>query len=112
MLVVWEPILVTDWGSPSASTLARISDIRARQFWDPGHLISNALKEMAAHRPSQPATNSGKGFYWDQAMVYAPHSQWERAPQPTFWKGPVYRVTPGLEEALSRSRSPAIVPVR
>ena len=38
VLVIWEPILATDWKAPSHSTLARIPDRRARQFWDPKHL--------------------------------------------------------------------------
>jgi hypothetical protein len=32
VLVIWEPILTTDWKAPSRSTLARISDRRAKQF--------------------------------------------------------------------------------
>ncbi len=101
MLVVWEPILPTDWEPPSSSTLARISDARARQFWDPDHEISNAMKERARRLPSGPAPNSAGGFYWDQAIVFAPHVRWEKDLSPTFWQGPVFEVIPHLATALS-----------
>ncbi len=56
---------------------------------------------MAKQLPSQPEPNSGKGFYWDEAIVFAPHVRWDNASSVSFWEGPVYRVMPGLEGALS-----------
>lgn len=53
VLVVWEPILATDWRSPSGSTLARISDLRVRQFWDPKHVVATTLSEFAKKNPSR-----------------------------------------------------------
>lgn len=94
MLVVWEPILLTDWQPPSGSTLARISDIRAQQFWDPQHEVSKALSRIEEPDPREK-------FHWDTAILYAPHSEWKDAPMPLFWRGPVYRVIPGLETAIS-----------
>jgi len=101
VLVVWEPILVTDWRSPSGSTLARLSDPRVRQFWDPKHVVSIELSQMESLRHLQTEPNSGKGFYWDEAIVYGPHSKWKDAPTPLFWNGPVYQVIPGLGGALN-----------
>lgn len=102
VLVVWEPILATDWTSPSGSTLARISDPRARQFWDPDHIIAQELGRMAKQHPSVPEPDCcrAKGFYWDDVILYAPHEQWKDGSAPVFWNGPVYRVIPGLEKAL------------
>lgn len=100
MLVVWEPILVTDWRAPSGSTLARVPDARVRQFWDPEHEVSKVLSQMANSSSSEPRPNSGRGFYWDQAILYAPHLKWKDAPAPLFWRGPVYQVIPDLETAL------------
>lgn len=105
VLVVWEPILVTDWRAPSGSTLGRLSDSRARQFWDPKHLVSRALSRTAHSRPSQPRPNSGSGFYWDEAILYAAHSEWKEEPTALFWNGPVYRVIPGLEATVAGSAS-------
>lgn len=101
MLVVWEPILVTDWWSPSGSTLARLSDRRVRQFWDPKHVVSIQLSQLETLGRAGTRPNSGKGFYWDEAIVYAPHSKWKDASTPLFWRGPVYQVIPGLRTALS-----------
>lgn len=90
MLVVWEPILVTDWRAPSSGTLARMPDPRVRQFWDPHHKVSKALSRMANLRPSlkNTGTDTTHGFHWDEAIVYAPHSKWEDSPTPLFWRGP------------------------
>jgi hypothetical protein len=84
-------------GADSSDRLA--SDTRVRQFWDPGHEISNALRQMASSMPSEPRPNSGKGFYWDQALLYPAHAQWTNA-KPVFWQGPVFRVIDGLQEAI------------
>src|SRR5262249_18028749 len=98
VLVVWEPILITDWRPPGSAALSRISDGRVRQFWDPKHLI-------AEHLTKQQSTQSGPdccikgGFHWDEAILYAPHSGWKGAPTPVFWNGPVFRVVPALEKA-------------
>ena len=102
--MVWEPILPTDWTSPSKSTLARISDSRARQFWDPDHLVSRELK-VATDKHSLPMPNCcfDKGFYWDEVMLYAPHSRWNDEPAPAFWNGPIVKTTSRFENALRAS---------
>lgn len=76
-LVVWEPMLATDWGSPSGSTLGRISDARARQFWDPKHLVSQDLSRIASAKGAEPKVDccKDKGFFWDEAILYAPHTK-------------------------------------
>jgi hypothetical protein len=101
VLVVWEPILPTDWTSPSGSTLARISDSRARQFWDPKHLITQELR-MSTEKHSLPEPNCcfDRGFYWDEVILYAPHSHWDDQPAPAFWNGPVVKAAPLVEKAL------------
>jgi hypothetical protein len=103
---VWEPILPTDWGSPSRGTLGRISDPRARQFWDPGHIVAQqvARNAKANRSQSEPDCCMNRGFYWDDAIVYAAHSRWQDAPNPAFWNGPVVGAIRGLEEALPKQR--------
>lgn len=103
MLVVWEPILPTDWRAPSSSTLARVPDSRVQQFWDPHHEVSKALGIIANRGLSvpDPGTDTTNGFHWDEAIVYAPHSKWEASPAPLFWRGPVYRSISGLATELS-----------
>ena len=101
MLVVWEPILSTDWRSPSGSTLRRIPDTRARQFWDPKHLVGQQLSQ-AAKEKSHPLPDCclNKGNNWDEAILYAPGSRWGDKPIPAFWNGPVVKTIAGLDKAL------------
>ena len=101
LLVVWEPILPTDWRPPSRSTLERIADLRAQQFWDPHHMVAEALNEIAKKKPPQPQPECclGRGFYWDEAILYPPSVRWQDAGTSAFWNGPVVRIVPGLEMA-------------
>lgn len=101
MLVVWEPILPTDWTRPSSSTMARIPDGRVRQFWDPNHRVAAALNEIAKEKPPHPDPDCcwQKGFYWDQVILYPPGARWKDTS--AFWNGPVFRAIPGLEKSLA-----------
>ena len=103
---MWEPILATDWGSPSGSALGRIADPRARQFWDPKHLVSQELSRGAKAdlAQSQPDCCENDGFFWDDAVLYAPHSKWKELPASKFWNGPVWKIIPNLENAAYGQR--------
>ena len=102
MLVVWEPILATDWKAPSSRTLARIPDRRVRQFWDPKHLVAAELARIAKQTSGpQPNCCVGKGFHWDEVALYAAHARWIDGPTPVYWNGPVYKITSALEKALN-----------
>jgi len=103
VLVVWEPILPTDWRAPSWSTLRRIPDARAKQFWEPNHLVAQELNRIAKEKPGQlqPRCCTSKGFFWDEAIVYTPRAKWESGPSPRFMSGPVVEITAGLQSALA-----------
>lgn len=103
VLVVWEPILATDWRLPGAITLRRIPDRRARQFWDPHHLVAQQLARISQQKAGklEPDCCVRKGFHWDEAILYPPHLRWSEEPDPVFWNGPVYRITASLDKALS-----------
>jgi hypothetical protein len=105
-LIVWEPILPSDWKKPSGSILAHVSDARVRQFWDPKHLVAQELARLANHEFPQvtPVCCVRKGLHWDEAVLYAPHAQWREGPTPVFWNGPVFRITPALEKAWTALR--------
>jgi hypothetical protein len=105
VLVVWEPILSTDWKSPSGSTLGRIPDTRARQLWDPKHLVAQQLSRAAKER-SQPLPGCclNKENNWDEAILYASVSRWSDEPVPMFWNGPVVKTIAELESALHNLR--------
>ncbi|MGH9534509.1 MAG: hypothetical protein ACRD2E_06595 [Terriglobales bacterium] len=102
VLVVWEPILPTDWEPPSRSDLGRISDPRVRQFWDPNHLISQSIRRRVARMHGSAAPNSSGGYYWDEVLVFAPHVRWRGSRSPAVWAGPVFMAAPRLASALRR----------
>ena len=49
VFVVWEPILPSDWQSPTKPVLALVSDLRASQYWDKNHLIAKLIRD---HTPA------------------------------------------------------------
>ncbi len=103
ILIVWEPILWTDVKAPSGSTLARVSDPRAVQFWDPDHVLADALREALATADG-PRIDRGRlsdEVLWDDVAIYVPGDRWtDRMPAPRSFAGPVYDVIPEVREAL------------
>ncbi|HUK17444.1 MAG TPA: hypothetical protein VLW65_13560 [Bryobacteraceae bacterium] len=92
VFVVWEPVLSSDWGSPSAATLGRIPDPRAMQFWDKDRLISHSMGE-----------HDRKSVVWDQIMVYGAGTVWMgRPPKPLYQGRPVIQVADAARAALWR----------
>ena len=102
VLVVWEPILATDWRQPTSGTLARLPDLRVRQFWDRNHLVSAALTGIAARHPPEPRPDCciDRGFYWDEAILFPPGTLWDDSAYSAFWNGPVVKAAPDLEKSL------------
>lgn len=94
MFVVWEPVLATDWRAPSTPTLRRISDGRARQYWDNGRLLSKALGETGK-----------KSIVWDQVIVYSRGVIWSEAapPKAVVRVGPVVDVVDQFVEGLHQA---------
>jgi len=93
IFVIWEPVLPTDWSSPSTAALRRISDTRAAQFWDKGRLISRSMGE-----------HDRGSIVWDHIAVYQAGPVWEnRPPQALYDGGPVIRVTEEVRAALTRA---------
>jgi hypothetical protein len=91
--VVWEPVLTSDWGAPSAETLGRILDPRAMQFWDKDRLISHSMGE-----------HDRKSVVWDQIMVYGAGAVWlTRPPEPLYQGRPVVKVAAEARQALARA---------
>lgn len=103
VFIVWEPILATDFGSPTTSVLRRAPDRRVGQYWDPEHLLA---KQMAADaRPPQPKQEccTQSGNLWDLVAVYPKGARWDdRMPPATVFNGPVVDVTDAIKAALER----------
>ena len=90
VFVVWEPVLVTDFGPPSTAALARIPDTRAAQYWDRKRTLSHLLGE-----------HDRSSVVWDHIAVYAPGELWRDAPPTPAYSGdPVDRVIGRAKEAV------------
>ena len=92
-LVVWEPVLVTDWTRPSTATMGRMSDARAVQFWDKPRLVSHMMGE-----------HDRKSLVWDWVGVYKRGAEWSAGPPEAFYHGgPVVRVVEEARSALAQA---------
>ena len=90
-LIVWEPVLPTDWGPPSTVSLKRIADPRSIQFWDSKRLISHVLGE-----------HDDDSIVWDYVAIYPVGALWNQRPKPLFEAGPVVKVIEPLRNAIRR----------
>jgi hypothetical protein len=92
-LVIWEPVLVTDWFSPSTMTLNRLSDTRAAQFWDKGRLVSHSIGE-----------HDRRSIVWDYIAIYSAGAIWEdRPPEAPYHGGPVVQVAEAARAAVAQA---------
>lgn len=94
VLVVWEPILPSDWGRPTRPVLGRISDRRVIQFWDKGHLIAHQLS--AQLHTKEPNCCRHSGTLWDLVALYPKGTNWNGT-EPSFVDGPVYKIEAELQ---------------
>ena len=93
VFVVWEPVLVTDWHAPGAGAVGRVPDARVRQFWDPRHALSQAIRRGRV--------------VWDFVAIYPAGVRWgDRFPAAQFAGAPVVRVIDDFRRHLSATRGP------
>ena len=100
ILVVWEPILASDWSRPTHPVLARLPDRRVMQFWDKDHLIAKQLDQQLS--TLQPSCCRHAGILWDLAAVYPKGVQWGST-QPRYIDGPVAKIKTELAQQVSAS---------
>lgn len=103
VLVVWEPILPTDWERPTTAVLARIHIPGVVQFWDHEHLVAQEISRQFASDPGSPKPHccTSRGNLWDFAALYAQGSEWrDAAPKPVYRDGPVVDVQSNLSRDL------------
>jgi len=94
-------MLPTDWFPPTAGVLARISDGRVRQYWDPDHRIAKRVGADAGLSKTKPECCEDDGIPWDVAAVYAPDSMWtDRMPPAVFLNGPVVAVADDIAKTV------------
>jgi len=90
VFVIWEPVLATDFTTPSTAALARIPDLRASQYWDRKRALSHLLGER-----------NRSTVVWDYIAVYAPGTLWQDAPpKPVYSDSPVRDVINGAKESI------------
>lgn len=100
VFVVWEPVLPTDWITPTSGVLARIRDPRAVQFWDPDRRLSAKIIETRADPPPG-------GVVWDVVAVFPKGTRWENAfPSPVFQGYPVINAAEDLRKSLPAVLAP------
>lgn len=90
VLVVWQPMLPTDWGRPGTASLGRLGDPRVRQFWDADRTVAQALKASFAEREDSLGCCVTDNVWWDLIAVFPPGAVWqERFPEPLLLDGTV-----------------------
>ena len=97
VLVVWEPMLPTDWMRPRGMVQRRVSDVRVVQFWDKEHLVAKELKQQFPS--SQTLCCQRHGILWDFATVYPPSVEWNTSP-PVYFGGAVLDVADDVRHHL------------
>lgn len=117
VLVVWEPVLLSDIAPPTTSVLGRIKDMRAVQFWDPERLLSKQMKSVAerAAAPDRPEgiPNEEGGPVWDYISVFPPGTTWSEVPLGASFSGcPVRDVIGEVRKRLLAPRARSAAPPR
>jgi hypothetical protein len=106
VFTVWEPMLPTDWTSPTGFVLRRMRDGRVRQYWDPNHLIARRIESDARAPQPEPECCERNGVLWDLAAVYPADAAWtDRMPPAILINGPVVDVARDVAAKLRATRS-------
>jgi hypothetical protein len=108
-LVVWEPVLPTDWGSPSPTLTSIIRDPRAIQFWDHDRKLSELLggrEKLESLARVELVGFRMNDVIWDAALVYPPETPW--GSPAALMAAPVVRCRNELAGAMARYTSQTI----
>lgn len=93
IIVVWMRVTHSDRAAPNSLVLARVSDRRAIQFWDPNRMVSRAmLTQLPPDTAIAMADTSGNTppVIWDLIAMWRPGVVWtDRVPVPDFEGHPI-----------------------
>lgn len=111
VMVVWEPVLLTDISPPVTRVLGLLDDARVTQHWDPGRVVSSDIVRSVNVEPVRYGLEEPlpPGYIaWDVVAVFDSSAGWERdLPAPAYYGGPVEDVIAetrkALADALTRS---------
>lgn len=101
VFIIWEPVLVTDWGPASAALTALIPDRRAVHFWDRNRALSARLGSADSIGGLAYITEVGfrmKDVIWDTAILYPARVPW--GARGTLLVAPVVKYRIPLDAAL------------
>jgi hypothetical protein len=107
VFVVWEPVLGSDLGPPSDENIARVSDLRVHQYWDPKLLLSDEFLALTKAFPEKFSEEHKKelarrNLIWDAVVVFNPGITWgAMLPFPDYSGGPVVDITEALSQKLA-----------
>jgi hypothetical protein len=113
VLVIWEPVILTDRGPPSARKRARLADPRVTQYWDEGLLLSQEIvRTIRADRTWLEAgglidfdVDEDDAVAWDVVAVFPPGVRWESSFPRASWLGaPVVHHEAELRARLAASK--------
>lgn len=99
--MIWEPVLTTDWGTPSPSLTGYLADRRVRHYWDRNRELSAAYGGVSKIPSLAKVRHIGfrmKDVIWDAALVYAPGVRWGEPAQ--LLAAPVVRYPKELTSSL------------
>ncbi len=96
IFVVWMHVTHGDRQEPNSLVLARVSDRRASQYWDPYRLLSKVmLRDYPPDTALAMADTAGAGppVIWDLVALWGPGVTWkDRVPMPDFAGHPIVEV--------------------
>lgn len=106
VLIVWEPVILTDIGRPIQSVRQPLSDPRVTEFWDEKRWLSPRMIERAALIARAKGEEPPLGpddIAWDVIAIFPEGTLWEDPFPVPSWYGeePVVRSLGPVEEALS-----------
>ncbi len=101
--MIWEPVLATDWGTPSPSITGNVPDARADHFWDPDRRLSAAYggaPQLDLLANIRQVNFRMKDVVWDAALVYPPGVKWGNPAE--LLVAPVVRYHDALAQAIAQ----------
>jgi hypothetical protein len=104
VIVVWEPVIPTDKGPPTAAVRAPLSrDPRVVELWDEQLWMSSRAMKLAAEeaRAAGREPPDPDDIAWDFVAIYPAGAKWEEPfPRPTWHGEPVVQSLAPVEELL------------
>ena len=101
VFVIWEPVLETDWGTPSQALTGYVADPRVMHFWDRDHRLSSGyggVQNLAALATIERVEFRMKDVVWDTVLIYPPVVPWGQPAN--LLLAPVFKYRADLAAAL------------